>query len=279
VAFVPVAVLGAGLSIRGAVVFAVGLLAGNVPEGLLPVITLALAVSVTALARRGALVKRLSAVETLGSTDVICTDKTGTLTENRMRPMAVWTSGATAEFGPGGVRFSSGPDAAIRALAEAAAACNNAFLKIKAGESVGPDGADPAARAVGDPTEVAVLAAAHLLGADTDPAARELTMSFLGMIAGQIGTAFAVRTEHASLRSIGVFSNLYLLAAVGAELLLAAVFVYTPPLQALPWHRRPPRPRPAAFAALPADRVGRRRTAPLAAEQADRAEGKLKGKG
>jgi hypothetical protein len=68
------------------VVFAVGLLAGNVAEGLLPVITLALAVAVGLLARRGALVKRLSAVETLGCTDVICMDKTGTLTQNRMRP-------------------------------------------------------------------------------------------------------------------------------------------------------------------------------------------------
>ena len=56
----------------------------NVPEGLLPTITLALAVGVAELARRGGLVKRLSAVETLGSTDVICTDKTGTLTQNRM---------------------------------------------------------------------------------------------------------------------------------------------------------------------------------------------------
>ena len=91
VAFVPVAIFGAGLSLKNSVVFAVGLLAGNVPEGLLPVITLALAVAVGLLARRGALVKRLSAVETLGSTDVICTDKTGTLTENRMRPVAVWT--------------------------------------------------------------------------------------------------------------------------------------------------------------------------------------------
>jgi magnesium-transporting ATPase (P-type) len=172
VAFVPAAVFGAGLSIRGAVVFAVGLLAGNVPEGLLPVITLALAVAVTALARRGALVKRLSAVETLGSTDVICTDKTGTLTENRMRPMTVWTTGATAELDPGGARLFEGPDATLRALAEAAAACNNAFLEP--GESGGPDGAGPADRAVGDPTEVAVLAAAHLLGADIDPAAREL---------------------------------------------------------------------------------------------------------
>ena len=59
------------------------------------------------------------------------------------------------------------------------------------------------------------------------------TMTFLGMIAGQIGTAFAVRTRRASLRSIGVFSNRYLLGAIAAELLLAAIFVYAPPLQSL----------------------------------------------
>jgi len=59
------------------------------------------------------------------------------------------------------------------------------------------------------------------------------TMTFLGMIAGQIGTAFAVRTQRASLRSIGVFTNHYLLAGIAAEILLAAVFVYTPPMQAL----------------------------------------------
>jgi magnesium-transporting ATPase (P-type) len=59
------------------------------------------------------------------------------------------------------------------------------------------------------------------------------TMTFLGMIAGQIGTAFAVRTRRASLRSIGVFSNRYLLGAIVAELLLAAIFVYAPPLQSL----------------------------------------------
>ena len=72
-------------------VFAIGLLVANVPEGLLPTITLALAVGVARLARAGALVKRLSAVETLGSTTVICTDKTGTLTMNRMHAVAAWT--------------------------------------------------------------------------------------------------------------------------------------------------------------------------------------------
>ncbi len=58
-------------------------------------------------------------------------------------------------------------------------------------------------------------------------------MTFLGMIAGQIGTVFAVRTQRASLRSVGLFTNRYLLAGVAAEILLAAVFVYAPPAQAL----------------------------------------------
>jgi calcium-translocating P-type ATPase len=167
-AFIPLAIVGAGLSLRGSVVFAVGLLAGNVPEGLLPVITLALAVAVGALARRGALVKRLSAVETLGSTDVICTDKTGTLTINSMRPRTVWTPLAEVELdgdrGPShGLPSGS---LAVRALAETAAVCNNARLS-------GSGNVEDPAEVVGDPTEVAVLAAARALGADVDPERRE----------------------------------------------------------------------------------------------------------
>ncbi len=93
-AFVPLGTLVAGLPVGDAVVFAIGLLVANVPEGLLPTITLALAVGVRRLARDGALVKRLSAVETLGSTTVICTDKTGTLTQNRMHAVESWGDGA-----------------------------------------------------------------------------------------------------------------------------------------------------------------------------------------
>ena len=98
VAFVPIATFGAGLSVGDAIVFAIGLLVGLVPEGLLPVITLALAVGARELVRRGAVVKRLSAVETLGSTDVICTDKTGTLTENRMSVARLWTPAGSFEI-------------------------------------------------------------------------------------------------------------------------------------------------------------------------------------
>ena len=93
IAFLPLGML-AGLTFTEASVFAIGLLVANVPEGLLPTITLALAVGVADLARRGGLVKRLSAVETLGSTDVICTDKTGTLTQNRMQVHSVWSGSA-----------------------------------------------------------------------------------------------------------------------------------------------------------------------------------------
>ena len=152
---------GAGLSVKNSVVFAVGLLAGNVPEGLLPVITLALAVAVRLLARRGALVKRLSAVETLGSTDVICTDKTGTLTENRMRPIAAWTADGAAAIEANGAQPPAGAGTpALAALAESAAACNNARLE--------PDG-----HVTGDPTEVALLQAARALGADVDADRRD----------------------------------------------------------------------------------------------------------
>ncbi len=161
IAFVPVAIFGAGLSFKNSVVFAVGLLAGNVPEGLLPVITLALAVAVRALARRGALVKRLSAVETLGSTDVICTDKTGTLTENRMRPIAAWT--VASEIALDAKHAADPPrrsaDAALEALGETAAACNNAHLESEGQSS-------------GDPTELALLVAAQALGAQIDGASR-----------------------------------------------------------------------------------------------------------
>ncbi|MFI7542527.1 cation-translocating P-type ATPase [Actinoplanes sp. NPDC049599] len=147
-AFLPAGIW-AGLSWSAAIGFSIGLIVANVPEGLLPIITLALAVGVRELARKGAVVKRLSAVETLGSTTVICTDKTGTLTENRMRATRLWLNGedvATAD---------ARADPRAQALAGAAAACTTA---------------DPHA---GDPTELALLRLATELTAGVSPPARD----------------------------------------------------------------------------------------------------------
>jgi magnesium-transporting ATPase (P-type) len=71
-------------------IYAVGIIVGFVPEGLLPQVTLTLALNVQRMARRQALVRRLSAVETLGSVSVICSDKTGTITQNRMAVEDTW---------------------------------------------------------------------------------------------------------------------------------------------------------------------------------------------
>lgn len=154
--FVPLTMLATGLPLSDAGVFAIGLIVGNVPEGLLPVITLALALGVREMARRGAVVKRLSAVETLGSVDVICTDKTGTLTLNRMQPVKAWTAG---EEIPLEATSDLGPHHARERLALALALCGNAELR--------DDGASH-----GDPTEVALLLAARRMGARIDPAER-----------------------------------------------------------------------------------------------------------
>ena len=151
-AFLPIG-LAAGLSLAAAVSFAIGLLVANVPEGLLPTITLALAVGVREMARRGALVKRLSAVETLGSTSVICTDKTGTLTQNRMHVTRVWTSAGEVD-----VENHDPATAETGLLAQVAAACNTAEL----GQS-----------SAGDPTEVALLELAAGCGVDVSLSRRQ----------------------------------------------------------------------------------------------------------
>ncbi len=72
-------------------IFAIGIIVANVPEGLLPTVTLALSLASRRMAKRNALIKQLESVETLGSTTVICTDKTGTLTQNKMAVNSVFT--------------------------------------------------------------------------------------------------------------------------------------------------------------------------------------------
>ncbi len=82
--------------------FAIGITVALVPEGLLPTVTLSLAIGAQRMAAEHALVRRLESVETLGSTTFICTDKTGTLTQNRMRIVEVWTpTGSVQRAGVG----------------------------------------------------------------------------------------------------------------------------------------------------------------------------------
>jgi calcium-translocating P-type ATPase len=149
----------ASLSVSFALTAAIGLLVGNVPEGLLPTITLALAGAVRRMARRKALVKRLTAVETLGSTDIICTDKTGTLTEGKMAARLAWAEGQ--EYERGDAEPPAAP--AFAAMARTAVLCSNATLKVEGGKL----------ERHGDPSEAALLEAARALGQETEGAATE----------------------------------------------------------------------------------------------------------
>ncbi len=91
-----------GMEIKESFIFAIGIIVALVPEGLLPTVTLTLAVGVRRMVKRNALVRRLSAVEALSATTVICTDKTGTLTKNEMTVRQLWLPALSAGEATGG---------------------------------------------------------------------------------------------------------------------------------------------------------------------------------
>ena len=143
---------------------AVALAVGAIPEGLPAAMTITLAIGVARMARRRAIIRKLPAVETLGSTTVICSDKTGTLTENAMTVRALWAGGrrlAVSGQGygrEGAVELPAGAvlDGALRETLLAGVLCNDAGLRH----------ADPHWHITGDPTEAALLVAARKAGLD-----------------------------------------------------------------------------------------------------------------
>ncbi len=164
--------VGVGL-LRGQPLFdmfmaAVALAVGAIPEGLPAAVTITLAIGVSRMARRHAIIRKLSAVETLGSTSVICSDKTGTLTENQMTVREIMAGGAMYEVGGAGYNPVPGKihaqgtiidQALYPALGEclrAAVLCNDSALSEENGIW----------RVEGDPTEGALLTAAYKGGFD-----------------------------------------------------------------------------------------------------------------
>ncbi|MFP8885437.1 cation-translocating P-type ATPase [Streptomyces mangrovi] len=190
--------LARGQSLETMAVTAISLAVAAVPESLPAVVTLALALGARRMAARNALVRRLPAVETLGSVTVLATDKTGTLTEGRMVVERVWTprgtvrltgggyepagellsdggggggSGSGGSGGGSGGERAPGPPApataqAVRALLTAAVLCNDAALRP-------PHDGEERWSALGDPTEAALLAAAAKAGLDRAEVLRE----------------------------------------------------------------------------------------------------------
>jgi len=129
-------------------VFAIGIIVANVPEGLLPTVTLSLAMATQRMARRNALVRHLPAVETLGAATVICTDKTGTLTLDRMTVARLWLAGGFVD-----ARDLTAEAPPARRLLETARHCHTVTLVDDHG----------ALRHRGDPMEVALVALADRL--------------------------------------------------------------------------------------------------------------------
>lgn len=153
----------------------VSLAVAAVPEGLPAVVTIALALGVMRMSRRRALVRRLPAVETLGSTSVICTDKTGTLTVGEMTVRALYVAGQVYEvtgegYGPHGEVLLEGRVLDVRhaapllEMANVLIGANNAHLVLD----------EATWKVVGDPTEGALLSAGHKAGGSKEQLERDL---------------------------------------------------------------------------------------------------------
>lgn len=156
-----------GFPLELAFLFAIGLTVANVPEGLLPTVTLSLAAAAQKMVGKNALVKKLSSVETLGSTTIICTDKTGTLTKNEMTVRKIWIPNEIIEvtgagYTPEGKFIHEGQEICydemkeLKILMRTSAFCNDAKLI--------PPSDGGKWKIIGDPTEASLLVAAYKSG-------------------------------------------------------------------------------------------------------------------
>ena len=164
-----------GMEIKESFIFAIGIIVALVPEGLLPTVTLALAIGVRRMAKQNALVRRLSAVESLSATTVICTDKTGTLTKNEMTVCQIWLpsvsndqqsfleiSGAGYDPTAGKIEMPASMENPwqVQLLLAGAALCSNAKLVHLEAPSRWQE--------IGDPTEAALMVAAAKSGLNVE---------------------------------------------------------------------------------------------------------------
>ena len=139
----------------------ISLAVAAIPEGLPAVVTLALAMGTSKMSKKNALVRKLNVVESLGSVDIICTDKTGTLTENRMTVRKIYFNRKVVDVSGSGYSIKGkfraygktlDPES-LRELLEAGMLCNNASMEIGTGRIIS-----------GDPTESALLISARKAG-------------------------------------------------------------------------------------------------------------------
>lgn len=131
---------------------AVSLAVSAIPEGLPAIVTIVLSIGVQRMVKKNALIRRLPAVETLGSASVICSDKTGTLTQNRMTLVKAYADGGE----PSQLGAQTSPE--IKELLKYAALCCDGTVEIEDGKE----------RHIGDPTETAIVLAAHKMGMPKD---------------------------------------------------------------------------------------------------------------
>jgi len=128
-----------GQRLIGSIIFAIGIIVANVPEGLLPTVTLCLSIASKRMAKKKALIKNLESVETLGSTTVICTDKTGTITENKMQMNTIFINFEEKNVYEKNIKETLGLDILTKTMS----LCNNSRWDNKAYQ--------------GDPTETALM--------------------------------------------------------------------------------------------------------------------------